>query len=69
MIRVLAIRAKFIYNISVPDIGHCLQPERAVRSLPMFNMNNSKNKRILSAVIIAILVFAMIITTLAYLFF
>ncbi len=35
----------------------------------MFNMNNSKNKRILSAVIIAILVFAMIITTLAYLFF
>lgn len=34
----------------------------------MFNMNNRKNKRIVSAVIVAVLVFAMIVTTLAYFF-
>lgn len=33
----------------------------------MFNMNNKKTKQRISAVIIAVIVFAMIIPTLAYL--
>lgn len=41
----------------------------AVRSSGMFNLNNKKTKRRVSAVIIIILVLAMVIPTLSYLFY
>ena len=68
-IRKLAKKNKFIYNI----LSEFYILQKAVRSrehggneVLMFNMNNKKSRRRISAIIIAILVLAMIIPTVAY---